>query len=309
MATARIESHLTVAASVRQIAPTVQISGPELLAGRYRILETLGSGGVSRTYLAQDSQRPGMPSCVVKQLRSVSADPEALALARRLFQREAQVQETLKHPQIPQLLAYFEENQEFYLVQEYVEGALLSDELGYEPISEPRALSLLWDLLPVLDYLHQRQVIHRDIKPHNIIRRQSTRRLVLIDFGTVKDISGLTPGNPMTVAIGTLGYAPVEQCAGHPRFNSDLYALGMVAVQGITGLTPAQLLQEKQPTGEIHWQQYGKVSPGFMAILDKMIHPNWTQRYQSAYEVMQDLRPLVAQWRERRAERAQQTSR
>ncbi len=276
-------------------------SDPSLLKGRYKLSKVLGSGGFGRTYIAKDTQRPGEPICVVKQLRPSQTDPKALAMARRLFNTEAETLERLRHEQIPQLLAYFEESQEFYLVQEYIEGSLLSDELEKKRFNEMQVLAMLWDLMNVLHYVHQQKVIHRDIKPQNIIRRQQNNKLVLIDFGAVKEITlSRSEGRDKTIGIGTRGFAPLEQYAGRPRYNSDIYAVGMVAVQALTSLVPDQL-EEDYETGQFLWQKKTQVSAPIAAVIDKMICTDFTERYQSSAEVLQDLRRIAEAVRKRRA--------
>lgn len=262
------------------------------LSGRYRITKVLGSGGFGETYIAEDSQRPGSPQCVVKQLRPTSADPKHLQLARRLFRSEAETLERLgEHEQIPRLLAYFEEDGEFYLVQEFIEGSSLSQELAIgRHLPESRIVSILQELLSILTFVHGNNVIHRDIKPSNIIRRYADGHLVLIDFGAVKELHQLTEGEvaTATIGIGTQGYMPPEQCAGNPRLNSDLYAVGIIGIQGLTGLPPSQLKTDPQ-TGELIWQDYAIVTDGLAAVLSKLVHHDFRQRYQSASEVLQDL--------------------
>ncbi|MBE9010046.1 CHASE2 domain-containing protein, partial [Pseudanabaenaceae cyanobacterium LEGE 13415] len=200
------------------------------LQGRYRITKILGSGGFGQTYIAEDTQRPGNPDCVVKHLRPTSNNPKHLHLARRLFNSEAQsLQKLGEHDQIPRLLAYFEEDGEFYLIQEFIAGTMLSAELAIgKHLSEVRIVALLQDLLQILEFVHRRSVIHRDIKPSNIIVRSSDQKLVLIDFGAVKELQHqLTETDIVTatIGIGTQGYMPPEQCAGNPRLSSDLYAV------------------------------------------------------------------------------------
>jgi serine/threonine-protein kinase len=235
---------------------------------------------------------------VVKQLKPASNDPSLLTTARRLFKTEAESLTKLgKHDQIPQILAYFEENQEFYLVQEFIEGHPLSHELTPgQRLSEPQAIALLQGLLPVVEFIHQHNVIHRDIKPDNIIRRKQDGKLVLIDFGAVKEVQAiaLTVQNhaSATVAIGTPGYMPTEQGRGKPKPSSDIYALGMIAIQAITGMYPDNLEEDTQ-TGEILWQHHASVSPGLAAVLTQMVRYHFKERYQSATEVLQALQQLA----------------
>jgi CHASE2 domain-containing sensor protein/tRNA A-37 threonylcarbamoyl transferase component Bud32 len=266
------------------------------LGGRYRITRVLGSGGFGETYIAEDTQRPGSPQCVVKQLRPTSSDPKHLQLARRLFRSEAETLEKLgKHDQIPRLLANFEEDGEFYLVQEFIEGTSLSQELAIgRHLPEARIVSILQELLTILTFVHSHNVIHRDIKPSNVIRRHADNQLVLIDFGAVKELHQLTETEAatVTIGIGTQGYMPPEQCAGNPRLNSDLYAVAMMGIQGLTGLPPSQLKSDPQ-TGDVMWRDLAIVSDALATVLEKMVHHDFRQRYQSTAEVLQDLTYLT----------------
>jgi len=291
-------------AAVSQPAPTVKPSdNPNLLAGRYKINRVLGSGGFGLTYLAEDSHRPGKPKCVVKHLKPARRDERFLAIARRLFHTEAEILEKLgRHAQIPQLLAYFEESREFYLVEEYIKGDSLSDELPVDKrMPEGQVVQLIKGLLEILVFIHDHNVIHRDIKPSNIIRRETDGRLVLIDFGAVKQIQ---PQQKLdqehdsqehhTVAVGTRGYAPSEQYAGHPTLSSDIYAVGVIGIQALTGIPPHQLVLDSE-TGEISWRHLANVSDEFAEILEKMVRYYFMDRYQSVTKVLEDLSTLSPQ--------------
>ncbi|WP_019498665.1 protein kinase domain-containing protein [Pseudanabaena sp. PCC 6802] len=269
-----------------------------ILRGRYAILQQLGTGGFGETYIAEDRDLPGSPKCVVKRLKPQSADPFVLQTAKRLFDTEAAVLYQLgSHDQIPRLMAHFEEDRQFYLVQEFVEGRDLSQELlpGVR-WSEGQVLAFLRDILGILEFVHQQNVIHRDIKPANIIRRYRDSKLALIDFGAVKEIRSLVTtiqaqsGN--SVAVGTPGYMPGEQAVGKPRFSSDIYALGMTAVQALTGMPPEHL-KEDITTGEVAWRQYAQVSEATARVIDKMVRSHFRDRYQSAREVLSDLGQTV----------------
>ncbi|AKG24427.1 serine/threonine protein kinase [Calothrix sp. 336/3] len=270
-------------------------TGDFILSGRYQITQVLGSGGFGCTYLAQDTQRPGNPTCVVKQLMPARRDARFLEVARRLFDAEAEILETLgKHSHIPELLAYFEENNEFYLVQEYIQGHSLGDELPpfQQILDEKATVEILKGVLEILVFVHEHRVIHRDIKPSNIMRQNSDRRLVLIDFGAVKTMQPVTEKTELaTIAIGTRGYAPPEQFAGHPRLYSDIYALGMIGVQAVTGIPPHELSPNPQ-TGNVEWQKWTKINADLAGILDKMVRYHFSDRYQSAHEVLQDLKKI-----------------
>ncbi len=270
----------------------------KILGGRYQINRHLGGGGFGQTYLAIDLHLPGQPLCVVKQLKPRMADPEALQAARRLFDTEAEVLYTLgSHEQIPRLFAHFEEAQEFYLVQEFIEGQVLSQELKIQPqFTEMEVIHLLQDILTVLEFVHQQQVVHRDIKPSNLIRRKSDRRLILIDFGAVKQIGAqLSDAHEasVTIAVGSSGYMPNEQLAGKPRFSSDVYAVGMLAIQCLTGIYPRKL-REDPKTSEIIWRDQVQVSPEFANILDTMVRYDFRQRYESAKEALEALKSLTS---------------
>ncbi len=269
----------------------------KLLDYRYKLIRILATGGFGETYIAQDTKRPGNPICVVKHLKPSSPDPKIFATAKRLFNSEAETLEKLgDYDQIPRLLAYFVEYQEFYLVQEFIEGHSLSEELVPGKVwSEIQVIHLLQEVLGILKVVHSHEVIHRDIKPDNIIRRASDNKLVLVDFGAVKQLrsSYLYNGNHSiaTVAIGTPGYMPTEQGQGKPRPNSDLYALGMIAIQALTGVSPIDL-QEDPNTGEILWQHLVSINKELGAILTKMLHYHFKDRYQSASQALEALQPL-----------------
>ncbi|MFZ4665016.1 MAG: CHASE2 domain-containing protein [Prochlorotrichaceae cyanobacterium] len=274
------------------------------LGGRYRIQKVLGEGGFAITYLAQDIQRPGTPTCVIKRFYPTQRNPNFLKAAQRLFESEAQILEQLgrHHDRIPQLLAHFEENQEFYLVQDYVQGHPFSLELrSHISFSVQAVVDLLLDILPTLRFIHRHQVIHRDLKPSNLIRRVD-QSMVIIDFGAVKYLSppNIDGGSEeqKTIAVGTPGYSPLEQMAGYPRLNSDLYALGMIGIQCLT-TTPPQDLEVNVETGEPIWkpivdQQHPNdpFMPPLIEILSQLVQFNACDRYQSADEAIKDLKKL-----------------
>lgn len=268
-----------------------------LLADRYQITQLLGSGGFGQTYLAEDTHRPGHPICVVKRLLLAQKNPRHMDIARRLFKAEASILEMLgKQKYIPQLLAYFEDEAEndFYLVEEFIEGQSLCDLLPADK-RQPEAWVIEWlkGMLEILVPIHACHVIHRDIKPSNVIIRDSDQHPVLIDFGAVKQLNPQADDEdePLTVAIGTRGYAPPEQLLGSPNLSSDLYALGMICIQALTGIPPTRLPQRDEE-GELPWHPLANVTPEFAAILDKMVCYFFTDRYRSATEVLQALKQL-----------------
>ncbi|NEU75411.1 protein kinase [Hassallia byssoidea VB512170] len=261
-----------------------------ILRKRYKIIEYLGSGGFGETYKAEDLERFNC-LCVVKRLKPQLHQPAFLEVARKLFAREGETLLRLgeKHEQIPQLLAYFEENQEFYLIQEYVEGETLAQILEQRKVlSESEVSNLLKDVLKILDYIHSKNVIHRDIKPANLIRRKKDNKIVLIDFGAVKKILADPKADPNTVIIGTPGYMPLEQSQGTPQFCSDIYALGIIGIQALTGLNPTNFTRNVE-TDEINQLVQTNVNLRLSGILTKMVRTQSSRRYQLASEVLEIL--------------------
>ncbi|MBW4491545.1 MAG: tetratricopeptide repeat protein [Oscillatoria princeps RMCB-10] len=273
----------------------------EIIGERYKIIRPLGGGGFGKTYLAEDQQLSNR-QCVVKQLKPQPHILKVLPWAdlKARFDKEANCLANLgDHPQIPALLDKFEDNQEFYLVQQFIDGAELSKEiLRGQPWSEENVIALLRDVLVILVFVHKQQVIHRDIKPDNLIRREVDGKLVLIDFGAIKEIGSLavdTAGQVIagqTLAINTPGYAPPEQKEGRPNCTSDLYALGVIAIRALTGAVATEL--QNPETGQLNWRGWrgAQVSRKLAEILDKMVHPDYNQRYQSATEILKDLQNL-----------------
>ncbi|MFW9260787.1 protein kinase domain-containing protein [Nostoc sp. CALU 546] len=259
------------------------------LRNRFEIVKHLGSGGSGDTYLAIDLDLPGQPHCVVKHFHPKDSNPAVLPIAKKLFDREAEVLYQLgnDHDQIPRLFAHFDEDGDFYLVQEFIDGHALTQEIiPGQRLSENTVLNLLKDILEVLAFVHQHNIIHRDIKPQNLMRRYSDQKIVLIDFGSIKKIGALGAG--LTIAVGTPGYMPSEQAKGKPKLCSDIYAVGMICIQALTGLIPEQL-PEDPSTGEVIWRDQAQVSDALANILDTMVRDRYNQRYHSATEALQAL--------------------
>jgi serine/threonine-protein kinase len=267
-----------------------------LLHDRYHILGILGKGGFGATFVSSDLSLPGNPLCVVKQLRPSTDDPNVFQMARELFEREAETLGKLGvHPQVPRLLDYFEDNQQFYLLQEYVKGHNLHQEVKKRgPFSEAGVKQFLSELLPILKYIHKQKVIHRDIKPANLILRETDRKLVLIDFGAVKNqvntvIVNVNSQTAFTnFAVGTQGFAPPEQMAMRPVYASDIYAVGATCIYLLTGKSP-KAIEVDVNTGELLWEKLVKVSPQFAKVLKTMLEVSVRHRYKSAQEVMDAL--------------------
>ena len=263
-----------------------------ILAERYQVIRPLAKGGFGQTFLACDRYLPGHPHCVIKQFLPTALTPENLKTAQRLFDLEAKTLYQLgTHANIPTLLAHFEQGGEFYLVQEYIPGHNLAEELNaFPPDSSERVPSrvhytqtLLGDLLGTLAFVHQHNVIHRDIKPANLIRRSTDQQLVLIDFGAVKTLTPSATNH--TVAIGSPGYTAPEQQAGRPCLASDLYAAGMLALYALTGNSPQQ--QPTDPkTGSLQLDQLGP-NTTLMGFIQQLIAPHPADRFPDATAALQ----------------------
>ena len=277
----------------------------QLLDGRYQVIDRLSRGGFGETYVAQDTRRPGHPNCVVKRLKPLLVSGfDQLEDIRQRFHREAETLEKLgDHDQIPRLLAHFEADGEFFLVQEFVRGHSLSVELppnrslsekGQKNWSEAQVIQLLQEVLSILAFVHSQGVIHRDVKPENLIRRRQDGRLVLIDFGAVKQLQSLSTQSEtaeITTPIQSEGYTPLEQICGKPCPSSDLYALGMICVQALTGRHPKDF-EERLHMEEMTWTDSITINPKLAALLKIMTRRHWKNRYQSVAEIQQDLQDL-----------------
>ncbi len=275
------------------------------LTGRYKIVKQLGGGGFSQTFIAEDGYLPDRPLCVIKQLKPASSQAEVLRISRELFDKEAKVLYRLgKHDCIPSLLAHFEEDEEFFLAQELIEGNVLSQEIKSGRCwGEEYTIDFLTDIASTLDFVHRQQVIHRDIKPSNLIRRDRDRKIVLIDFGAVKEVSTQSinqsfinqsvsqSGNTSSLVIGSPGYMPNEQYSGKTIFASDIYAIGIIAIQALTGLLPNQI-PENPLTSEFCWRDRIEVTPTLADVIDKMVRFDFRQRYQSINELLEAIEPL-----------------
>ncbi|MBN3949484.1 MAG: protein kinase [Nostoc sp. NMS7] len=268
-----------------------------LLNNRYQVIQVIGAGGFGETFLAEDIHMPSRRRCVIKQLKPITNnDPQTYQLIQQRFEREAATLEYLGESshQIPKLYAYFSENGQFYLVQEWIHGQTLTkivEAKGFE--SETTVRQILLSLLSVLDYVHSKGIIHRDIKPDNIILRSGDGKPVLIDFGAVKETIrsvGNSPGYPTrSLVIGTPGYMPSEQAVGRPVYATDIYSLGLTAIYLLTGKHSQQLLTDPK-TGEIIWQQYApKVSSEFAAVINQAIKPHAGDRYSTASKMLHAL--------------------
>ncbi|ACB52299.1 serine/threonine protein kinase [Crocosphaera subtropica ATCC 51142] len=267
-----------------------------LLNNRYQVIETLGKGGFGETFLAIDTHMPSERKCVIKQLKPAVQSPVIPDWLKERFAKEAAILEELgeKHPQIPTLYAYFSEGGDFYLVQEWIEGETLTQiHQRQGNLSPNQVREILIGILPVLDYIHSRRIIHRDIKPDNIIIRSHDKKPVLIDFGIVKEtVATMIHGDgntPYSVGLGTPGYMASEQAAGRPLNSSDLYSLGLTMVFLLTGKTP-QYLATDPNTGEVLWR---KEAPDIQSnvgnVIDRAVRFHPRDRFSTAKEMLEAL--------------------
>jgi len=274
--------------------------GKILLDGRYRPIKILGEGGFGRTFQALDEKRLNTP-CVIKQFLPQQAGSIALQKATELFKQESKrLQELGKHPQIPDLLAFFPEDGRLYLIQEFIDGQNLLQELQNKgTLKEPEIKTLLEKLLPVLQFIHDNQVIHRDIKLENIIKSKNGA-LFLIDFGVSKETTGSILTRVGTIT-GTPGFAPPEQFRGIVYHSSDLYSLAVTCVRLLTGhlqeINGVDKLFDTN-TMQWQWQKYVSVSQELKDVLETMLQDIPANRYQSATEVLAALSNTKARVRQ-----------
>ncbi|MEZ2273569.1 MAG: serine/threonine protein kinase [Microcoleus sp.] len=273
---------------------------PTLLNNRYRIIAKLGTGGFGETFLAQDTQMPSARCCVLKQLKPTAKNPQILHLVQQRFKREAAILELLNERKyrIPQLYAYFEESGQFYLVQEWIDGENLARKIQEQGLcSEGTVKSILISVLEILDYIHAHGIIHRDIKPDNILLRKRDGQPVLIDFGAVKETMATAENsaeNSRSILIGTPGFMASEQANGRPIYASDLFSLGLTAIYLLTGKIPQELEVDAE-TGEFVWRHLaGNISYSLAAILDKAIRFHPRDRYATAREMLAEIQGALS---------------
>jgi serine/threonine protein kinase len=287
----------------------------KLLNRRYYVIEILSFGVLGRTYLAQDISQMGSPKCVIKHLKLTTKEPDSLETAKQLFLNEAQILENLgQHEQIPQILGGFEDKQGFYIVQEFIEGQPLSELMPTSTRcgkrwSENQVVQMLQEILGILEFIHSEDIIHCNINPNSIIKRASDGKLCLIDFSAIQPIQTLLLNIQESfngsINLSPAGYIPAEQLANQPRPNSDIYALGTIGIQALTGLHPAQLqisvgssenflIVPTTLINQSYFPQEATVSEEFANILNKMVRPHYKDRYQTVREVLRSLQQLPA---------------
>ena len=271
-----------------------------LLSNRYRVLSVLGDGGFGKTFLVEDTHMPSNKRCVLKQLKPVRDRPEVAQLVRDRFEREAATLEMLgeAHDQIPRLYAHFEEEGEFYLVEEWIDGITLTQKVQQEGSqSETSVQRMIANLLPVIAYIHAQKMVHRDIKPDNIILRHRDGKPVLIDFGAVKEtmktVISSVESSAQSIIVGTPGYMPIEQISGRPVYASDIYSLGVTAIYMLTGKHP-QDLQTDPGTGNWNWRDYASnIGDDFTRFLNRAVQSSAHNRFPNTGEMQVVLERLV----------------
>lgn len=285
------EKHATIIRSHQQeenIMARVKIDALEvgtLLRDRYEIVKQLGIGSFGVTYIAKDRDFPGQKEVVIKQFNPINVEQKSIDIARAKFTQEAEYLDKLNNDYIPKVSAQFEENGHLYIVQDLVKGVILSQELkAGEKKNEDYIKKLLVDILTPLAYVHEKNIIHRDLKPDNLIRRNDDGKISLIDFGAGKEVVNQPTSQPGTT-IGTPGYMPHEQLVGRPRMSSDIYAVGVIAIQASTGINLSQLSFDLDEN--LIWQDLAPdISLELKNILSQMVEYDFNKRYKNATEAL-----------------------
>ena len=283
----------------------MRLNPDDLINERYKVIQELGRGGFGITYTAEDTWRSPL-IVVLKQISLTTIDNSSESARDSSYinklEAEAKVLRELEYPCIPKFFASFVTDNYYYIVQEYIAGHDLTQEiLPGEPIDEFKTVDLLQKVSAILHFVHQNNIIHRDIKPANIIRRDRDSELFLIDFGAVKEIAtehNNAEGITLTRIIQSRGYSPIEQLSGHPRLNSDIYALGMMIMQAVTGFSVNAICSSdtapyRDSQGNYIWQEYApQISPKLKKVISKMVERNFSDRYQTVTEVLSALETM-----------------
>ena len=270
--------------SMSIVSPSQPMEG-RILLDRYKIEEHLFDRDSGERHFRSSDRCLGNKQCLIIQRCNQTSR------IQQQFEREAEILSKLgHHPQIPQLLAYFKEGQNLYLVYEQISGQPLT-ELLTRPWIESAVILLLDDLLNVLEFIQQSNVIHRNLNPDNIIKIDD--RFTLIDFATVKEIKHPNQTiSQSTFAGGMKGYMPPEQLMGFTTLASDIYAIGKIAIHALTGIHPRKLKIDSQ-TGNLIWQDRIRVSDFLAEVINRATHYHFLERYQSAAEMLKILNDLT----------------
>lgn len=259
---------------------------------QYQVLRVLGRGGMGTTFLVWNPAgvpRPvGPPQGRLQVLKEMNADVAQIPKAQELFEREASTLKSLTHPGIPRYYDFFIEDGKKYLVMELVHGLDLEKRVRRQGIVAPRqAVEWMMQTCEVLNYLHSRPIpiIHRDIKPGNLLVRNLDNRIVVLDFGAVKAV-----GAPTGTRIGAEGYSAPEQVQGRPVIQSDLYAIGASLIFLLAGKSPQRFLQPGKQSYRLNVEGVSTIPPSIQAVIMKTTAPEVSDRYQSAKELIRALR-------------------
>ena len=266
----------------------------QILHLHYQVVKVLGLGRSGITYLVQDIDAIESLLYVIKEVQSTNSSESNPTVARAMFEATGSIAYQVgQHPQIPSIVAKFEEDGHRYLVREYVEGKLLSQELLAGKIwSQTQVFDFLIDLIGTICFVHSFNYIHQDINPHNIIRRDDDGRFNLIGFSAVKDVGDIKSNIPASNLNNchSSSYVPYEQEHNLPQFNSDIYAVGAIAIQALTGKFP---IDRDPDSYELQWQTDLKIDDRLVKIIDRMVRPDYRNRYQSGLEVLADLQSFA----------------
>lgn len=259
---------------------------------QYQVLRVLGKGGMGTTYLVWNpagvSPLSSSSQGQLQVLKEMNANVAKIPKAQELFEREASTLKTLKHPGIPKYYDFFLEVDKKYLVMELVHGLDMEKHIrrtGVAPVKQ--AVEWMIQTCEVLNYLHQLPVpiIHRDIKPGNLLIRNLDKRIVVLDFGAVKEV-----GMPTGTRIGAEGYSAPEQVQGRPVTQSDLYAIGPSLIFLLTGTSPLRFYKRDDSFHQFNWDELTQIPRRLQVVIRRVTELNPSDRYQTAKELIRALR-------------------
>lgn len=249
----------------------------------YQILRTLGRGGMGTTYLAWERNRTIKHAPMLLVLKEMNADMARIAKARELFDREARVLKSLEHPGIPKYYDFFVENSRKYIVMELIHGHNLEQFVNQRGATDsPRTIDWAIQICNILAYLHNLEppLIHRDIKPANLMLRNLDSRLMLLDFGAVKEL-----GTALETRIGVEGYSAPEQYRGKPCPQSDIYGVGTTIIFLLTGKAPMQYYRYQSNKFEFDIDSIPNLPTNLAKVLNTACQPEPRNRYQTVEEL------------------------
>lgn len=270
------------------------------VADRYEILEQLETNGSKQVFLARDLYSPGHASkCVVERLELPIQDTSQMHSVRQLFHAEAKLLSQLdRRVSLSHLLAHFEKENVFYTIREWIEGRSLDREIEVSaPWSDEQVVLFLYRMLSALKAIHQQGVLHLDLRPENLIRNRVNGRITLTNLGAFQQNSARAIASPPNINIPPIfnlsRYMPHEQIAGHPQPNSDLYAVGVMAIQALTGHVPGPLNASSLEREELQLPSFASLRhPSLLTFLRSMVRADYRDRFQSATEALSALESL-----------------